>query len=246
VSCHRFYGELARLWPLISPVDEYAEEAAECARVLSEADPDVSTVLELGSGGGHIAFHLKRRFTMTLSDLSAEMLAVSRKLNPDCEHVEGDMRTLDLGRTFDAVFVHDAVDYMATEDDLARAIATAWRHCRPGGAALFVPDVLKETFEPGTDCGGTDGDDGEGVRFLEWSYDPDPDDDWATTIYSFVVRAPDGEVQTFSEPHRFGLFSRETWMRLLREAGFVPDAVIERTDDERTPRTLFVGRRRAT
>ena len=28
------------------------------------------------------------------------------------EHVQGDMRTLDLGRTFDVVLAHDAIDYM--------------------------------------------------------------------------------------------------------------------------------------
>ena len=36
---------------------------------------------------------------MTLVDLSEEMLAVSRELNPECEHLQGDMRTLRLGRT---------------------------------------------------------------------------------------------------------------------------------------------------
>ena len=40
------------------------------------------------------------------------MLELSRTLNPDCEHLEGDMRTLRLGRTFDAVLIHDAVMYM--------------------------------------------------------------------------------------------------------------------------------------
>ena len=100
----------------------------------------VREVLELGSGGGHVALHLKQRFAMTLVDLSEDMLAVSRRLNPECEHLQGDMRTVRLGRTFDAVFVHDAVDYMTTEADLRRAIETAFAHCRPGGIAVFVPD----------------------------------------------------------------------------------------------------------
>lgn len=41
------------------------------------------------------------------------------------------MRTVRLGRTFDAVFVHDAVDYMTSEDDLRHVIETAFVHCRP-------------------------------------------------------------------------------------------------------------------
>ena len=119
----RLYSDLASWWPLISPPEEYAGEAASAASLLRTANPPTRTVLELGSGGGNNAFHLKGEFEMTLVDLSDEMLAVSRQLNPECEHIRGDMRTLRLGRTFDAVFVHDAIDYMITEADLRRAAA---------------------------------------------------------------------------------------------------------------------------
>ena len=49
------------------------------------------------------------------------------------------------GETFDAVLVHDAIDYMATEADLlARA------HLRPGGGLIAAPDLYTKTFEPPT------------------------------------------------------------------------------------------------
>jgi ubiquinone/menaquinone biosynthesis C-methylase UbiE len=240
---NRFYTELARWWPLVSPVEQYAGEAAEIERVLREAAPEGKTVLELGSGGGHNAFHLKRSFQLTLTDLSEDMLEVSRALNPECEHLCGDMRTLALGRTFDLVFVHDAVDYMTTETDLGAAMATAYRHCQPGGAALFVPDHLEESFGPGTDWGGSDGARGEGIRFLEWSYDPDPTDTSVTTVYTFVTREADGRIGSFSEGHHFGLFSRAQWLRLLSQQGFFAEALIERTNEDRLPRVMFLGRR---
>src|SRR5690349_23802772 len=102
-SEYRLYTELADWWPLISPPDVYADEAAYLAGVLGSAVPPVREVLDLGSGGGNVATHLKGRFAMTLVDLSEDMLAVSRRLNPECAHLQGDMRTLRLGRRFDAV-----------------------------------------------------------------------------------------------------------------------------------------------
>lgn len=240
---HPFYTTLARWWPLVSPVEDYAEEAAEFVRTLREAAPNARTVLELGSGGGHNAFYFRESFTMTLTDLSAEMLDVSKVLNPNCEHVQGDMRSLDLGRVFDAVFVHDAIEYMTTEADLRAALATAFRHCRPGGVVLIVPDALTETFEPSTDCGGEDGDKGRGVRYLEWTYDPDPTDTEVTTLYTLVTRESDGTVETVTDTHRTGLYPEVTWMRLLTEVGFVPEAKLERTDEDREPRTMFLARR---
>lgn len=240
---HRFYGELAVWWPLISPPDEYAEEAAFAASVLGSASVPVREVLELGSGGGHNAVHLKSRFAMTLVDLSADMLDVSRRLNPECGHHQGDMRTVRLGRTFDAVFVHDAVDYMITEADLRLAMSTAFEHCRPGGIAVFVPDHTPATFAPGTDHGGIDGPDGRGVRFLDWVWDPDPSDTWVRTEYAFLLREADGSVRMVHESHRTGLFDREVWLRLLRDTGFSADTVLEETTEDRPPRELFIGRR---
>src|SRR5580765_6705251 len=130
----KMYEELASWWPLLSSPADYEEEAAFYGKTLAEAcDRPPRTVLELGSGGGNNASHLKARFEMVLVEPSAGMLTVSRALNPECEHVAGDMRTVRLDRQFDAVFVHDAVMYMITEADLRKAIATAFLHCQPGG-----------------------------------------------------------------------------------------------------------------
>ena len=94
----RMYGELAEWFHLLSPPQEYAEEAADYASFLVDACPDATTLLELGSGGGNTASYLKRRFACTLTDLSPEMLALSSGINPECEHIHGHMRTMRLGR----------------------------------------------------------------------------------------------------------------------------------------------------
>jgi hypothetical protein len=65
------------------------------------------------------------------------MLGLSRELNPECEHIASDMRTLRLDRTFDAVLVHDAVMYMTTGEQLLAAARTAFVHTRPGVEGLF-------------------------------------------------------------------------------------------------------------
>lgn len=222
----KLYTELASWWPLLSAPEEYAEEAAFYEKALVEACVrPPRTLLEIGSGGGNNASFLKRRFEETvLVDLSPGMLAVSRRLNPECEHVEGDMRTVRLGRQFDAVFVHDAVCYMTTEEDLRRAIETAFVHCAPGGAALFAPDHLKENFQSSTDCGGNDGE-GKGLRYLEWTWDPDPSDSTYVVDYAYLLRESDGSVRVEHDRHVEGLFSRGDWLRLLSDAGFEPSTV---------------------
>ena len=239
---HRFYGDLAPWWPLISPPGEYAEEAVFAADLLADGGRTQS-VLELGSGGGHLASHLAGRFALTLVDLSEPMLAVSRALNPTATHHQGDMRSVRLGEQFDAVLIHDAIDYMTTEDDLRAAIETAYAHVRPGGLAVLVPDDVAEVFEQRTEHGGVDAADGRAARYLEWSWDPDPSDSWTITNYTFVLRDANGAVETAHETHRLGLFPRDTWLRLLTEAGFIASAHNELPIGDHRLRTWFVGRK---
>src|SRR2546427_2935180 len=215
------YSDLAGWFHLLTAPEEYAEEAEIYRRLFLETvDPPPKTVLELASGGGTNASHLKRHFAMPLTDRSPQMLEISRRINPDLPHIEGDMRTLRLGREFDAVFVHDAVVYMLTEEDLRAAMETAFVHCRRGGVAVFVPDHLRDNLRPSTDHGGEDGEDGRALRYLEWTYDPDPNDTTYTVDYAYLLREPDGSVRVEHDRHIEGLFSRDTWLRLLREAGF--------------------------
>jgi SAM-dependent methyltransferase len=217
----RAYTDLAAWFHLLTAPEDYAEEAEQYRKaIVSACQTPPRSVLELGSGGGNNASHLKAHFEMTLTDLSPQMLAVSKAINPELKHIEGDMRTLRLGRDFDAVFVHDAVAYMTTEADLAAAMETAFLHCKPGGAALFIPDALVETFEARTHHGGHDAPDGRGLRYLEWTWDPVPDDGMCTVDFAFLLREADGAAHAVHDRHLEGLFSRETWLRLLREAGF--------------------------
>ena len=149
-----------------------------------------------------------------------------------------------LGRSFDAVFVHDAINYMTTTEDLAQVLATAFVHCRPGGAALFAPDQLRETFRTGTDWGGHDGDRGRGARFLEWTWDPDPLDSTCTVDYAYLLREADGSVRVEHDRHVEGLFPRATWLGLLEEAGFRARAVpVDHSELEPGTYEVFVATR---
>jgi hypothetical protein len=243
---YTLYQELASWWPLISPPAEYSDDAALINAILGSAGSPVRTLLDLGSGGGHMAMNLKADRSLTLVDLSAEMLEVSRRLNPDCTHVQGDMRSIRLGRAFDAVLVHDAVDYVTSEGDLRLVIETAFAHCRPGGLAVFAPDHTAETFRAGAGGGGG-GDDGTGrqASFRERTSDPDPGDNWILAEYEFTLRLADGTVRVVTEAHRLGSFRRDSWLRLLADAGFAATtrAGARAGADERGSRVVFVGRR---
>jgi SAM-dependent methyltransferase len=232
----RLYSEFASWFHLLTAPSSYAEEAEFARKTLEEAGTSpIRTVLELGAGGGNNAFHLKPWFEMTLTDLSPSMLERSRQINPECEHLQGDMRSLRLERHFDAVFAHDAVCHLTTRDDLVACMRTAYLHCKPGGVVLFMPDFVRERFRSSVHHGGHDGD-GRSLRYFEWIFDPDPADTTYTNDFAYMLREGPGPVRLEHDTHVMGLFSRDVWLDGLKEAGFAPVMI-----EDPYEREVFVG-----
>lgn len=227
-SLPRLYDDLAAWWPLLSPPEDYEAEAPDLLRRLGVSPgARAGTMLELGAGGGSLAFHLKRHFDLTLTDRAPAMLAVSRAVNPECEHVAGDMRTLRLGREFDVVLVHDAIMYATEPADVQATLRTAAVHCRAGGTVIVLPDFVRETFVSATEEGGHDAPDGRGLRYLEWAWDPDPADHTYIADYAFLLRAADGTVTAAHDRHVEGLFPRAQWLAWFAEAGLPAQSAMD-------------------
>lgn len=238
------YRDLVPWYRLLDPYEDHLNEATSYKKNFLRLDlPPNATLLDLGAGAGNNAYYLADRFTCTLVDLSPDMSRLSRELVPQCEHILGDMRTVRLDRTFDAVLVHDAIVYMSTEADLRAAVNTAFIHTRPGGGALFAPDCTRETF-----CDETvffEANDGtRSMRGMEWSWDPDPNDDMAMVEYAFLLR--DGtDVKAVHDRHVEGVFSRAKWFEILEGAGYRVELVSRPLDEEGEFDEIFFCRRPA-
>ncbi|MFU8780770.1 MAG: class I SAM-dependent DNA methyltransferase [Kiritimatiellia bacterium] len=232
---------------MLSAPEEYAEDAADYHRIIQAYHPGTpKTLLELGSGGGNNASFMKKHYAITLCDCSEHMLAVSRKRNHECEHLQGDMRTLRLNRQFDVVFIQDAIGYMTTAKDLKAAMQTAFVHCNPGGIALFVPDYTRETFRPATYHGGHDGRNAS-MRFLQWDHDPIPDDGQYQIDFAYLFRSSGSlRPEVIGETHICGLFKRKDWLKWIRATGFKANSETIETDQlEPGLYRVFIGRKPA-
>jgi SAM-dependent methyltransferase len=239
----KLYSELAPWFHLLTHPVDYAEEADFTIRVIEAAiEGEAATLLELGSGGGNNASYLKHRFACTLTDLSPQMLALSRTLNPECEHLEGDMRTLRLGRTFDAVFAHDAISYITTEDDLRATIETAAAHVRPGGVVVLTPDETLEMHRSGIESGGHDGQHGRSLRYLMWTHEPESSTSTYEVDFAIMLRE-DGEARVEHDRHVLGVFPEATWRRLVTEAGLDLVDISGIEDPDADEHAVFVARK---
>jgi len=237
----RLYHEFAHLWPLLSPPEDYAPEAACIERVLSgvlgaQRVDDGLDILEFGAGGGHTLYHLKARHRCVAVDLSEPMLKQCKKLNPEVQTVAGDMRDVELGETFDVVLIHDAIDYLTRPDDVQATLQNAHRHLRPDGVLLVAPTYVSETFEPGEET--DDGSDEAGWAFACSLTDVDP---VKPTFELCITMLPPGSDEPIEDVHVCGLFDALQWEDWVEQAGF--DLLPVELGDDDPPWCLFVGKK---
>jgi SAM-dependent methyltransferase len=241
-SDERLYYDLAWLFPIVSPPEDYVNEAAEFTRAIRQhARIPVRTLLDQGCGAGHNDHYLQKEFQVTGVDLSETMLDLARRLNPQVEYLTGDMRSLHLGGTFDAVIIADSITYMLNEADLLAAFRTAYEHLNPGGVFCTYAEETPENFVQNgtytsTHRGLTENGQAVEVALVENYYDPDPQDTTFEITFVYFVRQS-GALRIETDSHQVGIFPQATWERLLRQAGFeVHQAWFDEADAP-----LFIG-----
>jgi SAM-dependent methyltransferase len=225
------YTDLAWAWPLIAPIDDFFDESEEIAELIRKHSMiEARTILHLGCGGGHNDHFLKKSFEVTGVDLNDSMLELAGKLNPEVRYLVGDMRDIRLGELFDAVLIQDSIAYMTSEDELRQAFSTAYEHLKPGGVFVTFAEDTKESFRQNETIVETGRRGDTEVVLVENTYDPDPSDTTAETVMVFLIRRA-GKLQIETETHIGGLFSIETWKKLLNQVGYqLVDAVASGSD----------------
>jgi len=216
----RLYHDLSWIWPVISPPEDYVEETEFFCRVIKEYSAiDVRTFLHMGCGGGRNDHTFQKHFDVTGVDISEEMLKLAKELNPASEYVQGDMRSIRLGRTFDCVTALDSVNYMKTEEELSQLFRTANEHLNPGGVFLTFAEENRERFKQNRTISSTHSQGDTQITFIENSYDPNPYDNHFEMTIIYIVRKK-GNLEIYTDSHIWGLFRLDTWHRLLKKTGF--------------------------
>jgi ubiquinone/menaquinone biosynthesis C-methylase UbiE len=242
------YNELAWTEDFLADPKDYEDELnGYIGLINSTSKAPVNTILHLGCGAGGHDFYFKNHYTVTGVDISIGMLEKAKVTNPEIEYVEGDMRTIRLNRRFDCVVIPDSIDYMVTLDDLKQAIQTSAIHLKPSGVLMIVGKT-KETFQNNNFAyTGEKGD--THVTLMENNYiNPYVPNTYEITML-YLIRQK-GKLSKYIEESKAGLFPKETWDEVLKNAGF--NMEIRNLDgiyDEyllgegEYPLTIFIGKK---
>ncbi len=135
------FGDYSKYYNLLYKNKEYSKEAEYVNSLIKKFRPDAKTILDLGCGTGkHDELLLKKGYRVCGVDMSEKMLNEAKKLSHDQElfFLQGDIRNLNLKKTFDVVIsLFHVISYQATNEDLKNTFETAYKHLENGGIFIF-------------------------------------------------------------------------------------------------------------
>jgi SAM-dependent methyltransferase len=202
---------------------DYPREAGAIVEMVRDRYPGARTLLDVACGTGlHLEIFARDFDHVEGVDLSPDMLAIARQRLPGVPLSAGDMRTFDVGRTFDAVTcMSNAVAEMQTLDELAAAMRRMAAHLVPGGVLVVEPWYFPESYLEGY-VGGHLFRDGD--RVVSRVTHSTRDGDLARHTVAFTVAEPTGITQ-FTEVCVLGMFTRDEYVDALEQAGVTAELV---------------------
>jgi SAM-dependent methyltransferase len=215
------YQELAKYYDFIYQFRDYRKEVRALKDIIRRYKlTQGNSLLDVGCGTGKHIQELRDEFDCTGIDYSEAMLEQARRNASGIEFRQADMEDFDLGRKFDVVLcLFSSIGYVRTYPRLARTLRSFARHLRPGGVAIIEPWFSKADWKKGLvymrTCESND------LKIARVGFRGLRGND--SVLDERVLVAEKGKgISYYRDPQVMGLFEREKFLRLMREAGFHP------------------------
>jgi len=215
----------ARVYDLLYSFKDYEAEALDLTTLVRERNPGAASLLDVACGTGKHLELLRATFPDVAGvDLDDGLLAVAHERLPDVPLTRGDMRTFDLGRTFDAVTcLFSSVGYLRDDEELAAAIGRMAAHLSPGGVLVVDGWIRPDAWWPGTNVQGL-AETSDGVAAARVARTWRDGDRTILDMRYLIATAEDGFEQQ-QEVHELTLFSDEAYRAAFEAASLTPDAI---------------------
>lgn len=222
------YGEAAEFYDLLyAKGKDYPREAEVVAGLIRARHADARSILDVGCGtGAHARALLEHGFEVTGVDIEPAFVEMARAKCPNGTFETEDMRTLDLGRRFDAVVcLFSAIGYACTIEGLTQSLIAMASHLTDAGVLVVDPWFAPNEMTDGHIVTTTGS--GDGVDVVRMSRTV-IEGSVSTLEFEYLVGTSTG-IERRSERHRLGLFTEAEMVSAFSAAGL---------DVERIPKTL--------
>ncbi|MBW3594005.1 MAG: class I SAM-dependent methyltransferase [Actinobacteria bacterium] len=228
------FTKSAAFYDAIYSFKDYAAEAIEVRDLIRKRNPAARTLLDVACGTGRHLQHLADAFEVEGVDLDEDLLEIARRRLPDVPLHHGDMRSFDLGRTFDAVTcLFSSVGYVRSEEELGTAVARMVDHLNPGGVVVVEGWIGPEEWN--LDHIGSLYVDEPGLKIARMNV-PQVRGRMSIVDFHYLVGTQEG-ISHFTELHELYLFTPEEYTAAIEATG----VTVERDAEALMGRGVYIG-----
>ncbi len=132
------YQEFAQYYDTLYDKKNYQKEASFIDSIIKKHNHGKS-ILEVACGtGNHTELLLKKGYDVVGIDKNKQMLNLAKKKLPRVEFKQGDMKSFNVNKKFDAVLcLFTAINYNLTVPDVVRSLQNFKRHLKEKGVIIF-------------------------------------------------------------------------------------------------------------
>jgi SAM-dependent methyltransferase len=219
------------VYDLLYSFKDYEAESRDLVSLIRARNPTAASLLDVACGTGKHLELLRSAFPdLAGVDLDPRLLTIARERLPDVALTQADMRTFDLGRTFDAVTcLFSSVGYLRNDEELALALARMAAHVAPGGVLVVDGWVRPEAWWPGTNVHAL-AETADGVAAARvartWR-----DGDRTVLDMRYLIASADDGFEQEEEIHELTLFSDQAYRAAFAAASLTADVVPSPMED---------------
>ncbi len=229
----------AEIYDALYAAKDYEGEAKILTGLIGKyGQTNGNDLLDVACGtGAHLPF-LKDKFKITGVDLSEEQLVAARKRLPGLEFLNGDMRSFDLHRQFDAVTcLFSSIGYVHPLPEMEKAVGNMAHHLKPGGVLIIEPWLQPGVFDPKRPPHTEHGESADGSLKVTRTMHNGLEGN--VSIMNAHVGAEGSEgTQEFTEEHRLALYYPDEYQQAIEAAGL---SFVHLEDGLSAERGLYIG-----
>ena len=231
------FSKSAEIYDLIYGFKDYKSESEKIIDLITKQKPDCRTILDVGCGTAEHHKFLKEKYVMKGVDLNTDLIAVSNDKNKDCKYYVADMRTMDIGKTFDAVLcLFSSIGYLRSQNELEQAFTRFAKHLNPGGVVIVEPWFTPDKWTPGNRH--VLNAENEQMKVCRMNHSV-LEGDVSVLNFHYMINSEKG-VDYFSERHELKMFTTKAIIGAFEKAGFK----VQFDQDGLIGRGIYIARRK--
>jgi len=144
------FSKTAEFYDLVYSFKNYDAEAATIKELIRAEHSTARSILDIACGTGEHARFLAKDFAVDGIDLQPEFIESAQQKVGVGQFSVADMRSFELGRTYDVVqCLFSSIGYLTNPDDVVSALVCFKRHLNTGGIVVVEPWLTPDIFTPG-------------------------------------------------------------------------------------------------